>query len=133
MVHRLIDIRPMRRMLSNLPKLPTTNDLSVDFPAADPALLLCIAEDAETLMAVMHLGVGSIGQMLAQSALALEDGTTSADCLEALGFLMAELGDMAASCMTLAGHCRLQIIDYDPPPRENWTKTVRKPAKVKST
>jgi len=132
MVHRLIDIRPMRQLLSNLPKLPTTKDLSVDFPAADPALLLCIAEDAETLMAVMHLGVGAIGQMLAQSALAIEDGTTSADSLEALGFLMAELGDMAASCMTLAGKCRLQIVDYKPPPPNYW-KSTKRPAKTEKS
>ncbi|MCY1163815.1 hypothetical protein D9M73_36760 [compost metagenome] len=128
----MIAIRPMRSLLSNLPKLPTTKDLSIDFPAADPALLLTLAEDAEMLVGVMHLGIGSIGQLLSQSAVALEDGTTSADCLEALGYLMAELGDMAASCTTLAGHCRLEIVDYNPPKPNYWRKTPRKAAKAKS-
>jgi hypothetical protein len=44
----------------------------------------------------------------------VEDGTISADCLEALGFLMSELGDMASGCMTLAAHCRRETADYNP-------------------
>jgi hypothetical protein len=36
----------------------------------------------------------------------VEDGTIGADSLESLGFLMAELGDLAAACMTLAARCR---------------------------
>jgi hypothetical protein len=40
------------------------------------------------------------------TSLPIEDGTIGADSLESLGFLMAELGDLAAACMTLAAHCR---------------------------
>jgi integrase len=64
----------------------------IDFAAADPALLVSIAEDAETLMGAMHSGTGAIGQLLANSAVMVEDGTISANCLEALGFLLSEMG-----------------------------------------
>lgn len=114
MASRTIALRPMRDLMARLPALPLTGAQEVDFAAADPALLVAIAEDAEMLMGAMHHGIGAIGQLLANSAVMVEDGTISADCLEALGFLMAELGDMAASCMTLAAHCRRETADYHP-------------------
>lgn len=118
MVSRMAAIRPMRDLLARLPKLPLTGEQEVDFAAADPALLVAIAEDAEMLMAAMHGGVGAMGQLLAHSATMVEDGTISADCLEALGFIMSELGDMAAGCMTLAAHCRHETSDFHPQPQE---------------
>lgn len=75
-----------------------------EMPASD--LLAALAADAETTMAVIHLGMGAIGQLLAHSAVVNEDGTIGADSLESLGFLMAELGDLAACCMTLSTRCR---------------------------
>lgn len=114
MSNRTDQIRPMRDLLARLPTLPLTSKQEVEFAAADPALLVAIAEDAEMLMRAMHHGVGAMGQLLANSAVMVEDGTISADCLEALGFLMSELGDMASACMILAGHCRRETEDYNP-------------------
>lgn len=114
MASRMEAIRPMRDLLARLPKLPVNRKQEIDFAAADPALLVAIAEDAEILMGAMHNGVGAIGQLLANSAVMVEDGTISADCMESLGFLIAELGDMAAGCMTLAAHCRRETADYNP-------------------
>jgi len=91
-----------------------TRKQEIDFSAADPALLVVIAEDAETTMKAIHHGVGAIGHLLAHSAVVIEDGTISADCIESLGFLMAELGDLAAGCMTLATRCRRETSDYQP-------------------
>lgn len=105
----------MRDLLARLPKLPLNSELEVEFAAADPDLLFAIAEDAEMLMRAMHHGVGAMGQLLANSAVMVEDGTISAECLEALGFLMSELGDLAAACMVLAGYCRRETVDYNPP------------------
>ena len=115
MASRMEAIRPMRDLLHRLPKLPLNFNHEIDFAAADPELLVALAEDAEMLMRSMHNGVGAIGQLLAHSGVMVEDGTISADCLEALGFLMSELGDMAAGCMTLAGQCRRETADYNPP------------------
>ncbi|APW42016.1 hypothetical protein RS694_05330 [Rhodoferax saidenbachensis] len=114
MTSRMVALRPMRDLMTRLPTLPVTGGQKVDYAAADPALLVAIAEDAEILVGTMHNGVSAIGQLLANSAVMVEDGTISADCLEALGFLMSELGDMAASCMALAAHCRRETADYNP-------------------
>lgn len=107
-------IQPMRDLLMRLPMLPMTQKQEIDFPAADPALLVVIADDAETTMNVIHHGVGAIGHLLAHSAVVIEDGTISADCIEDLGFLMSEIADLASGCMTLATRCRRETSDYQP-------------------
>lgn len=114
MSHRTQAARPMRDLLANLPLLPTTKKQEVDFQAAAPDLLVAIADDAETTMNVIHMGVGALGQLLAHSAVVIEDGTIGADSVESLGFLMSELGDLAAQCMTLAARCRRETVDYSP-------------------
>jgi hypothetical protein len=105
----------MRDILTRLPMLPLTASQEVDFAAADGGLLVAIADDAEMLMGAVHLGVGAIGHLLAHSAVMIEDGSISADCIESLGFMIAEICDMAASCMVLAAHCRYHTADYVPP------------------
>ena len=107
-------LRPMRDLLVRLPMLPMTRKQEIDFPAADPALLVVIGEAAETTMNVIHHGVGAIGHLLAHSAVVIEDGTISADCIESLGFLLAELADLAAGCLSLATRCRRETSDYEP-------------------
>lgn len=101
-----VSLRPMRNLIEHLPRLPLDAAHRIDFRAAAPALLITLADDAEATMAAIQLGVGAIGHLLAHSAVVIEDGTIGADSLESLGFLMAELGDLAAACMTLAAHCR---------------------------
>ena len=56
--------RPMRRLFKCLPMLPVNGKQDVDFHAADPALLVMLAEDAETTTRVIQQGVGAIGQAL---------------------------------------------------------------------
>lgn len=114
MVSRANAVRPLRSLLQQLPKLPLTKKQEIDFPAADPALLVAIAEDAETTMHVIHLGIGAIGGLLASASVEIEDGTVGADSVESLGYLMAELGDLAAGAMVLAARCRQETTDYTP-------------------
>lgn len=106
--------RPIRNLLQYLPRLPFNGEKDIDFPGADAELLVAIADDAETTVSVLHHGVGAIGHLLSQSAVAIEDGTVSADCVESLGYLIAELGDLGAGCMTLAAQCRHETHDYRP-------------------
>lgn len=115
MSERTQQMRPMRDLMARLPLLPLSASQKVDLAAANPELLVAIAEDAEMLMSAMHQGVGAIGQLLAHSAVMVEDGSIGADALEALGFMMAELGDMASSCMVLAASCRRETADYYSP------------------
>lgn len=106
--------RPLRDLLRRLPLLPLKPTHDIDFEGADAELLVSIADDAETTVSVLHHGVGAIGHLLAHSAVVIEDGTISADCIESLGFLIAELGDLGAGCMTLAAQCRREVHDYQP-------------------
>lgn len=106
--------RPIQSLLARLPLLPLTGTNEVDFPAADPALLVSLAEDAETTMNTINQGVGAIGHLLAHSAVVIEDGTIGADSIESIGFLLSEICDMGSACLLLASKCRREIVDYQP-------------------
>lgn len=111
---RMQAIRPMRSLLNQLPCLPVTDERSVDYQAADPHLLVAIRDDAEMTMRVIHLGIAAIGNLMAHCAVSIEDGSIAADCLESLGHLMAQLGDMASAAMVMAAHCRRETEDFSP-------------------
>ncbi len=106
--------RPLRDLLQRLPRLPLKSTEEIDFEAADADLLVEIADASEITMNVLHHGVGAIGHLLAQSGVAIADGTIDAECIEYLGFLIAELGDLGAQCLTLTAHCRHHTSDYTP-------------------
>src|SRR5215207_8787632 len=106
MTARDLPLRPTRSLLGQLSRLPIDSAGEADLRACDSVVLLSIAEDAEIALSAIHQGLGAIGHLLAHSAVPIEDGTIGADSLESLGFLMAELGDLAAACMTLAARCR---------------------------
>jgi hypothetical protein len=114
MAYRTQAIRPMRDLMANLPRLPLTKKQEVDFQAASPDLLVAIADAAETTMNVIHVGVGALGLLLANSSVVIEDGTISADSVEGLGHLIAEISEMASSLMILAARCRRETVDYSP-------------------
>lgn len=86
----------MRQLLCDL-KMPSSED--------DEARRR-LADNAQAIMAVCQNGLGALGHLLANSSPVIEDGTVGADSIEALGWLMAELGDLAAHCMVLAAECR---------------------------
>lgn len=65
-----------------------------------------LSENAETVMAVCQNGMTALGHLLAHSSPVIEDGTVGADSVEALGWLIAELGDLTAYCLVLAAECR---------------------------
>jgi hypothetical protein len=102
---RTIAERPMRQLLSDLRVLGAT-DSEVGSAATADILRQRIAVNAETVMAVCHNGLGALGHLLAHSSPVVEDGTVGADSLEALGWLMAEVGDLAAVCSVLASKHR---------------------------
>ena len=106
--------RPIRNLLRYLPRLPLKKSQDIDFEGADAELLVAIADDAETTVGVFHHGIGAIGHLLSQSAVAIEDGTVGADCVESLGYLLAELSEFSAGIMILAAQCRRETQDYRP-------------------
>ena len=106
--------RPMRRLFKCLPTLPLNSENTIDFQAADPALLVMLADDAQTTTRVIQQGVGAIGHLLAQSGVAIEEGSISADVVESLGYFLAEVSDLSIDCMVLACKCRRETVDYQP-------------------
>ena len=106
--------RPMRELLLRLPLLPTTPDHRIDYEAADPALLMQLAENAETVMNTINLGLSAVGTILAHAS--PEVGSEiSGYTIEALGWHIAESADAAAALLSLAHACRHYTADYTPP------------------
>src|SRR4051812_20297423 len=99
--------RPVRQLLRQLPAFPA------EARASTPALI-ALAENAETSMRTVHLGLGALGELVARSSLDIQDGTIPSESMENLGFLMAELGDFAAECMRIATDCRARIRQDQP-------------------
>lgn len=106
--------RPMRDFILQLPLLNVTPSLEIDYPAADAELLVQIADNAETAMHVVQLGLSAVGQLLVRAAPEVEAGEISKDSIEALGWLMSELGDFSATAFALASACRRFTSDYAP-------------------
>ena len=91
-------LQPMRDLLRLLPQLPVSALGQPDFDAASPALLVQLAESAEVLHNTFNLGVVAIGQLLADASPEIDDGTVGQDTVEAIGWLLAELGTGSAIC-----------------------------------
>lgn len=73
---------------------------------SDRATLLAAGQNAESIARALHMGIGAIGQLLATSAPQIDDGSVGSDAIEALGWLMAELGDLGAELAVMAIQCR---------------------------
>jgi hypothetical protein len=106
--------RPTRDMLLKLPLLSVGPSLEIDYPAADPELLVDLAKNAETVTQTIQLGLSAIGHLLAHVGPEIEAGEIPSDLIEALGWTMAELGDFAAITHCLSAACRRHTSDYAP-------------------
>lgn len=104
--------RPSRSLMALLPQLVVNDQGQPDFDASDATVLLSIAEAAELLQRVLQLGISAIGQLLAHASVQVETGELAQDTVEALGWLLAELGDAAAACVELAAPCRRATEDF---------------------
>ena len=102
---RTVASHPMRELLNHLRQVQTVAERngSASIPTS---LRQPLSENAETVMSVCQNGMAALGQLLAHSSPVIEDGTVGADSVEALGWLIAELGDMTAYCLVLAAECR---------------------------
>ena len=95
----------MRELLSHLRQVEPVDGRNG--AASIPASLRTpLSENAEIVMAVCQNGMAALGHVLAHSSPVIEDGTVGADSVEALGWLIAELGDLTAYCLVLAADCR---------------------------
>jgi len=106
--------RPLRDLLLQLPHLTLTAELDIDYSAAEPALLAQLADNAEIVMRISHMGISAMGMLLAHSAPEIEVREIPGDAVEAVGWLMAELGEFAAIAQCIAVACRRHTADYAP-------------------
>jgi hypothetical protein len=110
--------RAMRALVEQLPRLTASSSGDIDFANCPPALLASVADSAETTVALIDRGLSALGCLMAHAATEIGDGSISSDSVEALGWLMAELGDIAGACFVLASMCRQSI---PAPPKALWT------------
>jgi hypothetical protein len=98
--------KPLRDLIVRLPQLVTDRQGKLDLLASSPSLVLEIAERAETSARAINLGIGALGNLIPFAAPEIEDGTIAMGTVESLGWLLSELGELAAICMVLAAECR---------------------------
>ena len=117
MAEEPISTRPTRDLLLQLPLLPVTPDHRINYEAADPALLVQLAENAETVVNTINMGLSAVGTIMAHAA--SEVGSEiGGDTIEALGWFIAETSGMSASLLSLVMACRYYTADYAPPKPE---------------
>jgi len=105
---------PMRDLLLQLPLLTAKPAEVICYQEADAVVLAQIADNAETAMNVIHLGLSAVGHILAHAAPEVGSDIGS-DTVEALGRLMEELGSFAATAFSLSAACRYHTADFSPP------------------
>lgn len=109
-----IQTRPARELLLRLSLLPTSPDHRIDYEAANPEVLLALANSAETVIATFNHGLSAVGIILAHASPEVGSEIGS-DTIESLGWFIGEASDMAASLLSLAQACRHHTADYSPP------------------
>lgn len=123
-------IKPLRDLLQLLLQLQTDKVGHLDLTHTPAPVLSKLIEHAEDCASTLHRGISAIGSLLAHSSAEIEDGTISSDTVEALGWLLAELGDFGAACFTLAAQSRKAKAAKANMPRElvNASSAEKKPS-----
>lgn len=102
-------VRGMGNLVHQLPRLETDDTGDIDYSRSSPALLAKIADSSDNAVGAIQRGIAAIGSLMAYSAPEIEDGTVSSDTVEALGWLLAEVGDLAAGLTVIGARCRREI------------------------
>ncbi|MES2979779.1 MAG: hypothetical protein V4731_15250 [Pseudomonadota bacterium] len=96
----------MQELFELLPQLRLDASGLPDLRATDRAVLAGISEHAQSSAAAINLGISAVGSLMAYAAPQVEDKAISSDAIEALGWLLAELGAATALMVRLAHSCR---------------------------
>jgi hypothetical protein len=105
-LHRPEHEKPLRDLLVRLPQLRVDEQGRLDLRSSSPSLVREIADHAERAVQAINLGTAAIGAVLPFAAPDIEDGTVAMGTVEALGWLLSELGEAAATLLVLAAACR---------------------------
>jgi hypothetical protein len=98
-------LRHMQELFELLPQLKVDAGGAPDLRATDQIVLRRIAEHAQASAAAINLGMSAVGSLMAYAAPQCEDRAISSDAVEALGWLLAELGATTALMVRLAAVC----------------------------
>jgi hypothetical protein len=78
----------------------------IDFAGSLRGIVHGLLDDAETAVGAINRGIAAIGVLIAGSSPEIEDGTIHQETIEALGWLLSELGELGGACVVLAARCR---------------------------
>ncbi|PTB21618.1 hypothetical protein C9I57_08295 [Trinickia symbiotica] len=95
-----------------MPLLPVNESGHPDFAAAEPDLLIGLAESAELLSHILHDGFSAIGVLHVCTAPGIANGDITATHTVAIGRLMVELAEALAHTQGLSHECRRYTVDY---------------------
>lgn len=98
-------LRHMQELFELLPHLKPDANGDPDPRTTDEAVLERLVTHAQASAAAMNLGMSAVGSLMAYAAPECEDKSISADAIEALGWLLAELGATTALMIRLARLC----------------------------
>lgn len=94
--------------------LPLTAVSELDYQAAEPAVLAQVADAADSALLITHIGTAAIGRLLARTATDPFGEEALADVVESLGWLVAELNDLATVAHKISCRCRQLTYNYAP-------------------
>ena len=106
--------RPLRDLLLLMPLLTVNDRGDLDYDASCPGLLKQVAANADLSMRTLHRGTAAIGRLLVAVSPEIGTGEFSADAMESVGWLLAEIGDLAATAQCLSVACHRYTADYAP-------------------
>lgn len=101
-------------LLLLMPYLSLTASAEIDYIASDPAILAQLADAADASLLIIHLSTSAVGRLLARTATEPFSEMENDDSVEALGWLVAELGDLASVARSMSAMCRRITYDYAP-------------------
>jgi hypothetical protein len=107
----------VQQLFTLLPQISVTSAGDFDLSAASSATLMLLASNADTVAGAMNRGLSTLGALIAYSAPELEDGTLGAESIEAIGWLLSELGALNAVCADLSMRCHHAAARRDVSPR----------------
>ena len=123
MFEEVVSDRPLRDLLLLMPLLPVSDRGEIDYNAAEPALLTQIGSNADLSMRTLYRGTAAIGRLLVAVSPEIGTGEFSADAMESIGWLLAEIGDLALTAQCLSVACHRYTADYVPATQKYITPT----------
>lgn len=119
-------MRPLRDMILLLPHINARavgSEFQLDWESAAPELLIALLRSSETTMRTVNRGVSAVGRLLVNVSPELSLGEYSADAVTDIGWLLAELGDLACVSHQIMSACQRYTTDYSPPAPKHFPTT----------